>query len=167
MLAWALWFEVVRGATHVHARLRSGKTSCTGLSSASRRMWTSMKPRAGWTHWAMKRGREPWSVAVDGTLTCARALAQDMHNELQEVMGQSFGVPEDVDEDELMGELDALEDELAMEAERPAGAGAVPAYLQARSLLLPCFDCGQQPGSDKTERASLPVAHIGLGTYRC
>ena len=69
-------------------------------------------------------------------MTCGHGSAQDMHNELQEVMGQSFGVPEDVDEDELMGELDALEDELAMEAERPAAAGAVPAYLQARALLL-------------------------------
>ncbi len=59
-----------------------------------------------------------------------------MHNELQEVMGQSFGVPEDVDEEELMGELDALEDELAMEAERPAGAGGVPAYMQARQGAL-------------------------------
>ncbi|KAK9845964.1 hypothetical protein WJX81_007037 [Elliptochloris bilobata] len=61
----------------------------------------------------------------------------DMHSELQEVMGQSFGVPEDIDEDELMGELDALEDELAMEAERPAGAGAVPAYLQEPDLPEP------------------------------
>ena len=64
-----------------------------------------------------------------------RARLQDMHNELQEVMGQTFGVPEDIDEDELMGELDALEDELAMEAERPAAAGAVPAYLQVGCLL--------------------------------
>ncbi len=54
---------------------------------------------------------------------------QDMHNELQDVMGQSFGVPDDIDESELMGELDALEDELAMEAENPT-AGGVPSYLQ-------------------------------------
>lgn len=54
-----------------------------------------------------------------------------MHNELQEVMGQSFGVPDDIDETELMGELDALEDELAMEAEHPE-AGGVPSYLQVR-----------------------------------
>ena len=54
---------------------------------------------------------------------------QDMHNELQDVMGQSFGVPDDIDEDDLMGELDALEDELAQEAENPTASG-VPSYLQ-------------------------------------
>lgn len=59
---------------------------------------------------------------------------QDMHNELQDVMGQSFGVPDDIDESELMGELDALEDELAMEAENPAGG--VPSYLQVSIGLL-------------------------------
>ncbi len=69
-----------------------------------------------------------------------------MHNELQDVMGQSFGVPEDVDEEELMGELDALEDELAMEAERPAGAGGVPAYMQARhNSRLAHAGCGLRP----------------------
>ncbi|CAL8468439.1 g7979 [Coccomyxa elongata] len=57
----------------------------------------------------------------------------DMHNELQDVMGQSFGVPDDIDESELMGELDALEDELAMEAENPT-AGGVPSYLQEPDL---------------------------------
>ena len=115
---------------------------------------------------------------------------QDMHNELQDVMGQSFGVPDDIDEvvnhshilptlqghdflacrggqslscpklspyhvnlysmmlkaaswqalvwsqGELMGELDALEDELAQEAEHHE-AGGVPSYLQ---VLLHC--CG-------------------------
>ena len=53
-----------------------------------------------------------------------------MHNELQDVMGQSFGVPDDIDESDLMGELDALEDELAAEAEAHPQAGGVPSYLQ-------------------------------------
>ncbi|CAL5221272.1 g3432 [Coccomyxa viridis] len=57
----------------------------------------------------------------------------DMHNELQDVMGQSFGVPDDIDEDDLMGELDALEDELAQEAENPTASG-VPSYLQETEL---------------------------------
>ena len=52
-----------------------------------------------------------------------------MHNELQDVMGQSFGVPDDIDEDDLMGELDALEDELAQESEHTSASG-VPSYLQ-------------------------------------
>jgi Snf7 len=55
-----------------------------------------------------------------------------MHNEIQEVMGQTFGVPDDIDEDELLGELDALEDELAAEAEHAETAGGVPSYLQVR-----------------------------------
>ena len=79
------------------------------------------------------RGNAPGCVTA-----CVCVCAQDMHNELQDVMGQSFGVPEDVDEDELMGELDALEDELAMEAERPAAAGGVPAYMQASTRPLLC-----------------------------
>ena len=60
---------------------------------------------------------------------------QDMHNELQDVMGQSFGVPDDIDEDDLMGELDALEDELAMESENPT-AGGVPSYLQVLHQIV-------------------------------
>ena len=58
-----------------------------------------------------------------------------MHNEIQDVLGQSFGVPDDLDEDELMGELDALEDEMASELESGGRAG-VPSYLQVRSWLL-------------------------------
>lgn len=60
-----------------------------------------------------------------------------MHNEIQEVMGQTFGVPDDIDEDELLGELDALEDELAAEAENAQAAGGVPSYLQVCRVLLP------------------------------
>lgn len=52
-------------------------------------------------------------------------------------MGTAFGVPEDIDEDELMGELDALEDDLAAET---AGGGGVPAYLQARAGRRPCLE---------------------------
>jgi hypothetical protein len=63
-----------------------------------------------------------------------------MHNEIQEVMGQTFGVPDDIDEDELLGELDALEDELAAEA-MGASEGGIPSYLQvcpgfARTLYV-------------------------------
>ena len=57
----------------------------------------------------------------------------DSHAEIQEALGQTFGLPDDVDEDELLGELDALEDELAAEASAaPAageGASAAPSYL--------------------------------------
>lgn len=60
-----------------------------------------------------------------------------MHNDIQDVLGQNYGVPDDVDEDELLGELDALEADMAFEAEETAAQGAVPSYLQAR----PCAHC--------------------------
>ena len=69
-----------------------------------------------------------------------------MHNEIQEVLGQSFGVPEDLDEDELMGELDALEDEMASELESGGRAG-VPSYLQVRSQVLGSACTGLVPRS--------------------
>ncbi|CAK9183948.1 unnamed protein product [Ilex paraguariensis] len=50
----------------------------------------------------------------------------DVSNEIQESLGRSYSVPDDIDEEELMGELDALEADMGMETE---GDG-VPAYLQ-------------------------------------
>eukprot|EP00884_Botryococcus_braunii_P019896 jgi/Botrbrau1/6590/Bobra.0189s0017.1 len=73
----------------------------------------------------------------------------DMHNEIQEVMGQTFGVPDDIDEDELLGELDALEDELAAEAENAETAGGVPSYLQ---------DVDLPDAPNKTAQAAKPQA---------
>lgn len=52
-----------------------------------------------------------------------------MHQDIQDVLGQNFGIPDDIDEDELMEELDALEDDLAADTE--ANADGVPSYLQA------------------------------------
>mmetsp|Transcript_10056 Transcript_10056/g.30110 ORF Transcript_10056/g.30110 Transcript_10056/m.30110 type:complete len:222 (-) Transcript_10056:209-874(-) len=57
----------------------------------------------------------------------------DMHNDIQEVLGQNYGVPDDIDEEELLGELDALEADMAFEAEEQA-AGALPSYLQEQEL---------------------------------
>lgn len=57
-----------------------------------------------------------------------------MHNEIQDVLGQSFAVPDGLDEDDLLEELDALEDEMANELETGSRAG-VPSYLQVRSPL--------------------------------
>ena len=52
----------------------------------------------------------------------------DLTNEINEVMGQSYAIPDDVDEADLMAELDALETDLAMED----AVGAAPSYLQVR-----------------------------------
>ncbi|KAL3138143.1 hypothetical protein ABBQ38_005371 [Trebouxia sp. C0009 RCD-2024] len=56
----------------------------------------------------------------------------DMHQEIQDVLGQNFGIPDDIDEDELMEELDALEDDLTADTE--ANADGVPSYLQEQDL---------------------------------
>lgn len=65
----------------------------------------------------------------------------DSHAEIQEALGQTFGLPDDVDEDELLGELDALEDELAAEASAETAAGegasAAPSYLSEEPTDLP------------------------------
>ncbi|RYQ92279.1 hypothetical protein Ahy_B09g098464 isoform A [Arachis hypogaea] len=50
----------------------------------------------------------------------------DVSNEIQETLGRSYNVPDDIDEDELMGELDALELDMGNETE----ADGVPSYLQ-------------------------------------
>ncbi|OMO88155.1 Snf7 [Corchorus capsularis] len=48
----------------------------------------------------------------------------DVSNEIQETLGRSYNVPDDIDEEELMGELDALEADMGSEAD------GVPSYLQ-------------------------------------
>ncbi|GJP48173.1 hypothetical protein CLOM_g7447 [Closterium sp. NIES-68] len=49
----------------------------------------------------------------------------DYSNEIQDALGQSYGVPEDIDEDELLGELDALEADMGTET----ASDSVPSYL--------------------------------------
>ena len=67
----------------------------------------------------------------------------DSHAEIQEALGQTFGLPDDVDEDELLGELDALEDELAAEASAaPAEAAGAPSYLSEEPTELPAAPAG-------------------------
>ncbi|KAH6762630.1 SNF7 family protein [Perilla frutescens var. hirtella] len=72
----------------------------------------------------------------------------DVSNEIQESLGRSYNVPDDIDEDDLMGELDALEADMGFETE---GDG-VPSYLQPdkepdleAELNLPSAPTGQAP----------------------
>ncbi|ORZ34138.1 Snf7-domain-containing protein [Catenaria anguillulae PL171] len=51
-------------------------------------------------------------------------------NELQDVLGRSYGLPDDIDEADLEAELEALGDELLMEDEE------VPSYLQEPDVPL-------------------------------
>lgn len=62
----------------------------------------------------------------------AFGCAQDLTNEINEMMSQSYAVPEDVDETDLMAELDALEGDLALED--TGGQQGVPSYLQVSCL---------------------------------
>ncbi|CAD5178436.1 unnamed protein product [Musa acuminata subsp. malaccensis] len=50
----------------------------------------------------------------------------DMSTEIQESLGRSYNVPDDIDEEELLGELDALESDMGAETE----SDAIPSYLQ-------------------------------------
>ncbi|KAJ6826721.1 charged multivesicular body protein 5-like [Iris pallida] len=49
----------------------------------------------------------------------------DVSNEIQESLGRNYNVPDDIDEEDLMGELDALEADRGMETE----SDFVPSYL--------------------------------------
>ena len=81
------------------------------------------------------------------------ACPQDMHNDIQDVLGQNYGVPDDIDEDDLMGELDALEADMTFETEHESAG--VPAYLQVcrRSLRQPVLH------ADAIERPCRHPAH--------
>ncbi|XP_077239790.1 vacuolar protein sorting-associated protein 60.1-like [Tasmannia lanceolata] len=50
----------------------------------------------------------------------------DVSNEIQESLGRSYSVPDEFDEDDLMGELDALEADMGTETEHDG----MPSYLQ-------------------------------------
>ncbi|KAG1370201.1 putative RING finger protein 10 [Cocos nucifera] len=69
----------------------------------------------------------------------------DMSTEIQESLGRSYNVPDDIDEDELLGELDALEADMGAETE----SDAVPSYLQP------------DKESDLDAELSLPAAPTG------
>ena len=50
--------------------------------------------------------------------------------EIQEIMGQSYGVPDDFDEDDMMAELDMIEDEIIQE-DLLGTAPDVPSYVSS------------------------------------
>ncbi|XP_074565607.1 vacuolar protein sorting-associated protein 60.2-like [Curcuma longa] len=69
----------------------------------------------------------------------------DISTEIQESLGRSYNVPDDIDEEELMGELDALEADMGTETE----SDAVPSYLQP------------DKESDLDAELNLPAAPMG------
>ena len=79
----------------------------------------------------------------------------DQANEIQEVLGRNYNVPDDIDEDELLGELDALED---LMAEEETGE-EVPSYLQDEALPdapdlqpLPAAGAGGMPAEPAAQQ---------------
>lgn len=96
----------------------------------------------------------------------------DVSNEIQESLGRSYSVPDDIDEEELMGELDALEADMGLETE----SDGVPSYLQPdkesdldAELNLPSAPIGQSAipagrgnGQAEDEFGLPPVPHASL-----
>ncbi|KAM0977108.1 hypothetical protein FF1_019996 [Malus domestica] len=75
----------------------------------------------------------------------------DVSNEIQETLGRSYSVPDDIDEEDLMGELDALEADMGMETE----ADGVPSYLQPDAE--PDLDAELRLPSAPTGHATAPA----------
>ncbi|CAH7670728.1 Snf7 family [Phakopsora pachyrhizi] len=73
----------------------------------------------------------------------------DQANEVQESLGRSYGVPDEIDEDELQAELEALGDDLG-ELENQEVTDGIPSYLkEADSTKLP--DLPDAESKDKVE----------------
>ncbi|KAF9598946.1 hypothetical protein IFM89_033144 [Coptis chinensis] len=84
----------------------------------------------------------------------------DVSNEIQESLGRSYSVPDDIDEEELMGELDALEADMGMETE----SEGVPSYLQPdkesdyeAELNLPAAPSGHAVAPQVEDELGLPA----------
>lgn len=77
----------------------------------------------------------------------------DLTNEINEMMGRTYEVPEDLDESDLMAELDALEDDMFMEA---SGKESVPSYMQEPEL--PDLPSAPQKANAAEEELGLPMA---------
>ena len=70
-------------------------------------------------------------------------------DEVQETLGRSYGVPDEVDEEDLQAELDALEEE--WDQEETTGE-SVPSYLQSNQELPDFVD--ELPNQGQTEGAT-------------
>ena len=103
----------------------------------------------------MKRtiGKE---LNIDDVDDLADEMAElmDDFNEINEVLGQNFATPEDIDEADLDAELEMLEDELEEEASE---LNAEPSYLQANQM--PDTPSGLPAQSDKVDEHGLPAMH--------
>lgn len=77
----------------------------------------------------------------------------DMHEEVQEALGRTYGMPE-VDDDELQAELDALGDEIALDDDT--------SYLdEVKAPAAP----SKEPGADSI-RNKVSLAQWGISTFQ-
>jgi charged multivesicular body protein 5 len=81
----------------------------------------------------------------------------DYSSEIQETLGRSYNVPDDLDEEELMGELDALEADMGTETE----SEGMPSYLMRdkepemdSDLNLPAAPSGHAASSQPNPQAA-------------
>ena len=87
---------------------------------------------------------EQKKINIDEVEDCQDDLAEMMFdmNEIQESLGRSFGLPDEVDECDLDAELDMLGDELEEDGLADTAGEAMPDYLQpARKLSCTSFAC--------------------------
>lgn len=84
----------------------------------------------------------------------------DYSSEIQDSLGRSYGVPDDIDEEDLMGELDALESDMGSELE---SGDAVPSYLQPEPAEAHGDADLQLPAAPSGGRTAVPEAEDELG----
>ncbi|OAY79709.1 Charged multivesicular body protein 5 [Ananas comosus] len=89
----------------------------------------------------------------------------DRSNEVQESLGRNYNVPDDIDEEDLLGELDALEADMGMETE----PNAVPSYLQPdketeleEEMTLPAAPTGQAAAAQPNWHSAPMEDELGL-----
>jgi charged multivesicular body protein 5 len=111
---------------------------------------SALKAASSQMRGAMKHNKELDLNFIDN-LQDELADMADLTSEINQMMGQScYAIPDDVDEDELMGELDALEEDLAAEP----GMGSGPSYLQEPDLP----DMPAAPQQEAEDELNLPAA---------
>ncbi|KAL7684879.1 putative Snf7 family protein [Plasmopara halstedii] len=89
-------------------------------------------------------------------------LMEDM-NEIQDIMGRTYGIGDEIDEDELEAELEGLEDEWAEEEALGEKAEVAPSYLlpSTQDHVLPVIPSSTFDSSKMvrtTDEFGLPVA---------
>jgi charged multivesicular body protein 5 len=80
----------------------------------------------------------------------------EMNNDIQEALGRQFDVPDELDEDDLLDELEALDDELEMEEE----SSSLPAYVSA--AVTPAEPAEQEAEPAMEDEYGLPAQQVNI-----